>query len=157
LLACPPGEFHDVSLILFGLALRRRGWRITFLGANTPMEDIFATGERIDARLTVLFASNWDGHRALVPVLAANAARVIALGGATAGPIAEAAGCRWLWGDPIAAAEEVSKDLAAASSTSPARHGMKFQTDGLRLDPNSKWKAGHGGDHQDPSRSMEGL
>ncbi len=128
-LACPPGEFHDVSLILFGLTVRRRGWRITFLGANTPMEDVFATEERIAARLTVLFASNWDGHRALVPVLAANAARAIALGGATAGPIAEAAGCRWLWGDPVAAAEEVTREIAsAADSPSMTGDGAKRQT-----------------------------
>lgn len=129
LLACPPGELHDVSLILFGLALRRRGWRITFLGANTPTDDIFATEERIAARLTVLFASNWDGHRALVPILAANAARAIALGGATAGPIAEAAACRWLGGDPVAAAEEVTREIAtAAGSPSMMGDGVKRQT-----------------------------
>jgi hypothetical protein len=113
LLACPPGELHDVSLVMFGLALRRRGWRVTFLGADTPLEDLFATKERIEARLTVLFAPNWDGYRALVPELAAKAGRSIALGGATAGPIAEAAGCRWLRGDPVAAAEEVTRELAA--------------------------------------------
>ena len=28
-LACAPGELHDLSLIVFGLALRRHGWRIT--------------------------------------------------------------------------------------------------------------------------------
>jgi DNA-binding transcriptional MerR regulator len=112
-LACPPGELHDVSLILFGLALRRRGWRITFLGANTPMDDVLATEERIAARLIVLFASNWEGHRALVPVLAANAARAIALGGATASPIARAAGCRWLEGDPVAAAELLTREVAS--------------------------------------------
>ena len=28
LLACPPGELHDLGLICFGLALRARGWRI---------------------------------------------------------------------------------------------------------------------------------
>jgi methanogenic corrinoid protein MtbC1 len=156
-LACPPGELHDVSLILFGLALRRRGWRITFLGANTPTEDVFATEERMGARLTVLFASNWDGHRALVPVLAANAARALALGGATAGPLAAATGCRWLQGDPVAAADEAARDLAAVSATFPVRHRTKFQTDGLCLDVNGKWKGGHGGDRQNPSPSLEGF
>jgi hypothetical protein len=119
-LACPPGELHDVSLIMFGLALRRRGWRITFLGADTPAEDIFATEERVAARLTVLFSSSWDGHAALVPILETNAG-ALALGGATAGPTAEAAGCRWLQGDPIAAADEVTRELASESSGSPSR------------------------------------
>ncbi|HEV2593346.1 MAG TPA: MerR family transcriptional regulator, partial [Gaiellaceae bacterium] len=36
LLACAPGEQHDLGLIAFGLALRARGWRIVYLGADTP-------------------------------------------------------------------------------------------------------------------------
>ncbi len=38
LLACPPGEYHDLGLIGFGLVLRERGWRITFLGSDTPID-----------------------------------------------------------------------------------------------------------------------
>jgi DNA-binding transcriptional MerR regulator len=40
LLACPPGERHDLGLIAFGLVLRERGWRIAFLGSDTPIETI---------------------------------------------------------------------------------------------------------------------
>ena len=40
LLACPAGEQHDLSLIAFGLALREHGWRITYLGADTPLPTI---------------------------------------------------------------------------------------------------------------------
>src|SRR3954464_15809911 len=40
LLACLPGEQHDLGLIAFGLALRARGWRIVYLGADTPIESI---------------------------------------------------------------------------------------------------------------------
>ena len=36
LLACPSGELHTIGLLCFGLALRSRGWRITYLGADTP-------------------------------------------------------------------------------------------------------------------------
>ena len=36
LLASAPGEQHDISLLAFGLLLRSFGWRILFLGANTP-------------------------------------------------------------------------------------------------------------------------
>jgi len=129
LLACPPGELHDVSLIMFGLALRRRGWRITFLGANTPAEEIFATGARVGVHLTVLFAVDWDSQRALVPLLTAHPPREIALAGATAGPIAEAAGCRWLTGDPVAAAEEVTLEFASAAGSLPTIDGgAKGQT-----------------------------
>jgi hypothetical protein len=37
LLACVPGEQHDISLIIFGLLLRSHGWRVVFLGADTPL------------------------------------------------------------------------------------------------------------------------
>jgi hypothetical protein len=40
LLACAPGEQHDLGLIVFGVALRARGWRITYLGQDTPLETL---------------------------------------------------------------------------------------------------------------------
>jgi MerR family transcriptional regulator, light-induced transcriptional regulator len=40
LLACPEGERHDLGLIAFGLALREHGWRIAYLGPDTPVESI---------------------------------------------------------------------------------------------------------------------
>jgi len=40
LLACAPGEQHDLGLIAFGLALRARGWRILYLGPDTPLESL---------------------------------------------------------------------------------------------------------------------
>ena len=43
LLACLPGEQHDLGLIAFGLALRARGWRIAYLGSDTPLETLDAT------------------------------------------------------------------------------------------------------------------
>ena len=39
-LACPPGEEHDLALIMFGIVASRRGRRILFLGADTPMDTI---------------------------------------------------------------------------------------------------------------------
>jgi MerR family transcriptional regulator, light-induced transcriptional regulator len=40
LLACAPGEQHDLGLIAFGLALRARGWRILYLGPDTPLDSL---------------------------------------------------------------------------------------------------------------------
>jgi MerR family transcriptional regulator, light-induced transcriptional regulator len=40
LLACAPGEQHDLGLIVYGLALRARGWRIVYLGPDTPLESL---------------------------------------------------------------------------------------------------------------------
>ena len=38
-LACLPGEQHDLGLIAFGLALRSRGWRIVYLGHRLADRD----------------------------------------------------------------------------------------------------------------------
>jgi methanogenic corrinoid protein MtbC1 len=54
LLACLPGEAHDVGLVIFGLLVSRRGWRVTFLGADTPLETLERTIRSIRPSLTVL-------------------------------------------------------------------------------------------------------
>ena len=59
LLACLPGERHDLGLLVFGLALRARGWRIAYLGADTPVEIV---GETADA-LEPARSSCWHGPR----------------------------------------------------------------------------------------------
>src|SRR3954471_13920303 len=40
ILACVPNELHDIALLAFGIALNRNGWRIEYLGANTPLDDL---------------------------------------------------------------------------------------------------------------------
>ncbi len=111
LLACPPAEFHDISLILFGLALRRRGWRITFLGSDTPIDELLRVRDGLAPQLTVLFAASWEAQTGLIPKLSGDAAASIALAGTTAGPLAAATGRRWLTGDPVAEAEALTQEF----------------------------------------------
>ena len=40
LLACVEGELHDLPLLCFGLVLRGHGWRISYLGADTPVASV---------------------------------------------------------------------------------------------------------------------
>jgi DNA-binding transcriptional MerR regulator len=54
-LACPPGERHDLGLLIFGLALREHGWRITFLGGDTPLDTIGETVRQL-APAALVFA-----------------------------------------------------------------------------------------------------
>jgi len=54
LLACAPGEAHDLGLIAFGLVLRSYGWRILFLGADTPVATLMETAETTQPTLTVV-------------------------------------------------------------------------------------------------------
>lgn len=38
--ACAPGEQHELGLMMVTLALRRRGLRVAFVGANSPLRDL---------------------------------------------------------------------------------------------------------------------
>ena len=55
-LACLPGEQHDLGLIAFGLALRARGWRIVYLGPDAPLETVAEASDRLGPGLVVLHA-----------------------------------------------------------------------------------------------------
>lgn len=56
LIACPPEEEHTFSPILLALLLRRRGWRVLYLGANVPVGDLEATIARARPTLVILIA-----------------------------------------------------------------------------------------------------
>jgi len=108
-LACPPGELHDLALMVFGIVLNRTGWRIDYLGMSTPVEELTRT---VDARrpdLVVLAATLPENLEPLVAQLTALARRTpLALAGAGATPeIAGAAGARLLTGDPVTEAENI--------------------------------------------------
>jgi methanogenic corrinoid protein MtbC1 len=57
LLACAPDEQHTLGLIVFGIALHELGWRITYLGADTPIATLSEVAEIIHPELTVISAT----------------------------------------------------------------------------------------------------
>ncbi len=59
LLACAPDEQHDIGLIAFGLALRARGWRITYLGPSTPVTTL-AEAARLTQPALIVFSSSLE-------------------------------------------------------------------------------------------------
>ncbi|MGE5828050.1 MAG: MerR family transcriptional regulator, partial [Micromonosporaceae bacterium] len=68
-LACPPDERHDIGAVSFGIVLRRGGWRITFLGADTPVQTVSETAAALRVQLVVL-AAVMDGRlEAAAPAL----------------------------------------------------------------------------------------
>jgi DNA-binding transcriptional MerR regulator len=108
-LACPPGELHDLALMAFGIMLNRNGWRIDYLGMSTPVEELTRT---VDARrpdLVVLAATlpeNLEPHATQLTALTQRCQ--LALAGAGATPqIAAAVGARLLTGDPVTEAENI--------------------------------------------------
>jgi DNA-binding transcriptional MerR regulator len=112
LLACPPGESHHLGLSCFGLALRARGWRITFLGAETPFDTILETIGSLAPDVTVMSAVDPARFAAAEDQLAELAAATpLVLAGAGAGPrIAERVGARLLEVDPVSAADLIARE-----------------------------------------------
>jgi methanogenic corrinoid protein MtbC1 len=56
LLACPPGERHDMVLLCVALMLRERGARVRFLGADTPIPAVLTAARTTGADAVVLAA-----------------------------------------------------------------------------------------------------
>jgi DNA-binding transcriptional MerR regulator len=110
LLACPPGELHDLALMIFGIVLNRNGWRIDYLGTSTPVEELARAADRSRPDLIVLAATVPENLEPLRDELASLARRVpLALAGAGATPqIASAAGARLMTRDPVTEAEQTS-------------------------------------------------
>ena len=115
LLACPEGERHDISLIAFGLVLRSHGWRIVFLGAETPIATIEKTVQATGPDLIVLAGFDpalFETHKAPLRRLARQRNLMLA------GPGATEALCGRLRvgrvdGDLIAAAGEIARERGA--------------------------------------------
>jgi MerR family transcriptional regulator, light-induced transcriptional regulator len=108
--ACPSQERHDLGLLCFALALRNRGWRVWYLGADTPSLAIDGVATQLEADLVVVSAVRAEPLVAVVPELAAIAGRRrMCLGGRGATPaLAARIGAQALPEDPIAAADLVS-------------------------------------------------
>jgi DNA-binding transcriptional MerR regulator len=110
LLACLPGDQHDLGLICFGLALRGHGWRIVFLGTDTPLATTVETARELRPALVVCTATlpqQIADARTELEALARSAPA--ALAGAAATPeLAASVGARYLYGDPVDAAAAVA-------------------------------------------------
>jgi MerR family transcriptional regulator, light-induced transcriptional regulator len=111
-LACAPGELHDLPLIIFGLVLAGRGWVITYLGPDTPIATIQETLGDIEARLVVISATKRQRLGAVQPQLTELVQQIpVALAGAVATVgLARATGASLLEGDPVTAAERVDDE-----------------------------------------------
>jgi MerR family transcriptional regulator, light-induced transcriptional regulator len=85
-LACLPGELHELGLLVFGVALRRRGWRITYLGTNSPIDAVADVTRSLPPAVVVLFSvdpGNFSKHATEIAQLAQQAHVLLAGAGAT--------------------------------------------------------------------------
>jgi methanogenic corrinoid protein MtbC1 len=69
-LACAPGERHDVGLLMLAVMLRADGWRVEFLGADTPVAEAIAFADDVGATMLCLSASRSESLDALRDALA---------------------------------------------------------------------------------------
>lgn len=108
LLACPSGERHTFGLAAFGIALHQHGWRITYLGADTPAGMVRDAAVVVAPDLIVLAAvtpERFGDERDVAEIVGR---WQCALAGAGADPAVSARlGARHLTDDPVTSAAAI--------------------------------------------------
>jgi MerR family transcriptional regulator, light-induced transcriptional regulator len=115
-LACVPGEQHELGLLAFGVALRRRGWRIIYLGTNSPISAVADIAQSLAPAVVVLLSMHPDNfldHAPEIKQLARQVPVVIAGTGATP-QVARKTQTRVLDQDPVSAAGIIDRDRGPA-------------------------------------------
>jgi MerR family transcriptional regulator, light-induced transcriptional regulator len=114
-LACLPGEQHELGLLAFGVALRRRGWRITYLGTDSPIGAVADIAPSLAPTVVVLLSMNPErflDHSREIEKLANQVHVMIAGTGATP-EVARQTRTRRLDQDPVSAAQAIDRDHSA--------------------------------------------
>lgn len=68
LVACPPGEWHVFAPLLAALILRYRGWDVTYLGANVPIDHLEETIHQVNPDLIIYVATQLNTADALLDI-----------------------------------------------------------------------------------------
>jgi DNA-binding transcriptional MerR regulator len=121
-LACPPGELHDLALMVFGIVLNRNGWKIDYLGISTPVEEIVRAVDARQPRLVVVAATLPETLKPLTTQLTMLARRVplVLAGPAVTPQLAAAVQARLVSGDPVTAAENIGWPLPIPNHQEPS-------------------------------------
>ena len=65
-LACAPGEWHEISLLMLGVLLRRRRWPVAYLGQAVPLPDLVRFTRDLKPAVVVLVAMTEPSGRELL-------------------------------------------------------------------------------------------
>ena len=111
LLACAPGEQHDITLLAFGLLLRSYGWRILFLGADTPIATLIEAAETTRPTIAVLASFDPALLQAEATALRrlARISPLVLSGPGASETLSTQLGARRLNGDLVTAANDVAR------------------------------------------------
>jgi MerR family transcriptional regulator, light-induced transcriptional regulator len=106
-LACPPGERHDLALLAFGIVLARRGWAPAFLGADSPVAAIDEAVTRTGAAGVVVAATLPERFSDVAAELVglARHTKLYLAGPGADDELASRLGAHRLDGDPVMAAD----------------------------------------------------
>jgi MerR family transcriptional regulator, light-induced transcriptional regulator len=109
LVACPAEEQPTFGLISFGIALHEIGWRITYLGADTPIPMIVEAAAAVQPCLTTVSASMPERLEPVLHERAHLAAhwRLAIAGEGTSAELAARCGSIHLSADPITPAKSI--------------------------------------------------
>jgi len=84
LIACLPGEYHELGIIMFSLSAQAQGFRTLLLGANMPLDELAAVVDRSGSVAVVLsgsFPDNFEPCRVALADLAAQLQVPVFVGG----------------------------------------------------------------------------
>jgi DNA-binding transcriptional MerR regulator len=112
ILACPPGEEHDLGLLALGIVLHDRGWRVAYLGPDTPMETLAGAATRVGANVIVLAAVSAKRFEEAAGALKhlATRHRIALAGPGATEALAKRTGALRLAGGPVDEAERLAAD-----------------------------------------------
>ena len=121
-LACAEDEQHDIPLLLFGLLLRTYGWRVGYLGADTPLPSLVQAVRELHPSAVVVSgtaAGVLDRQSAGLQEVALHAPLYVA-GAAASEELARQAHGVYLDGDMFAAADTLANGIADLVRCRPA-------------------------------------
>jgi DNA-binding transcriptional MerR regulator len=112
ILACPPGEEHDLGLLSLGISLHDRGWRVAYLGPDTPMETLAGVAGGFGADVIVLAAVASKRFEAVTEAVRhlARSYRVAVAGPGASEALAKRTNALLLTGGPVEEAERLSAE-----------------------------------------------
>jgi MerR family transcriptional regulator, light-induced transcriptional regulator len=127
--ACAPAEDHEVGLLILAIVLARRGWRVIYLGADVPADDLVETVGRVDADAVCLSALTAPAaERGLAAIARMHAGSgdqvtVIAGGRGFRGfeQVITSSGIQHVAGSAAENADRIAELIAACDALRPAR------------------------------------
>lgn len=69
--ACAPREEHELGLLIFALCMRRQGWRVAYIGQETPLEELDKLARQLKPNLLAISVTTVVGLSGLIPYLVA--------------------------------------------------------------------------------------